>query len=144
MVLLWIISVVAESQKSKMAASKPDILISQLLDKIETKFQRLTLHFRGPATQWEWLEYCATKTEAENPIWRPTFPLCRPPSWIFHFRFGLTVFPLAPFSCWTSEMYGYPLKFRRYLVLERRYKYFRFRGRHLEFPTSGYTRHYQK
>src|SRR5664279_746688 len=28
------------SGKSNMAASKPDILISQLLDKIETKFQR--------------------------------------------------------------------------------------------------------
>ena len=28
----------------------------------------LTLHFRGPATQWDWLEYCATKPEVENPI----------------------------------------------------------------------------
>ena len=49
-----------------MAAYKPDILISQLLDKIETKFQRLTLHFRGPATQWDWLDNCATKPEVEN------------------------------------------------------------------------------
>src|SRR5664279_961535 len=71
MVLLWILSVVAGSRKSKMAASKPDILISQLLDKIETKFQRLTLHFRDPATQWGWLKYCATKPEVKNPIWRP-------------------------------------------------------------------------
>src|SRR5664279_4511844 len=92
------------SRKSNITASKPDILISQLLDKIETKFQMLTLHFRGPATQWDWLEYYATKPEVENSIWRPTFPTFRPPSWIFHFRFGLTVFPVAPFSCWTSEM----------------------------------------
>src|SRR5664279_4285390 len=72
MVLLWILPVVAGSGKSKMAAFKPDILISQLQDKIATKFQRLTLHFQGPATQWDWLEYCATKPEVKNPIWRPT------------------------------------------------------------------------
>jgi len=33
------------SVKSNMAASKPEILISQLLDEIETKFRRLDLHF---------------------------------------------------------------------------------------------------
>ena len=40
------------SKKSKMAVSKPEISISQLPDEIETKFQRLNLHFRGPAIEW--------------------------------------------------------------------------------------------
>ena len=39
------------SQKSNMAAAKPEVRISQLLDEIETTFQRLTPHFRGPAFQ---------------------------------------------------------------------------------------------
>jgi len=33
------------SGKSNLAASQPKILISQLLDEIETKYQRLNLHF---------------------------------------------------------------------------------------------------
>ena len=32
--------------------SKLEVLISQLPDQIATLFQRLTHHFRGPATQW--------------------------------------------------------------------------------------------
>jgi len=40
------------SGKSNMAAFKPEILISQLLDEIETKFRRLHLHFCGPAFEW--------------------------------------------------------------------------------------------
>ena len=54
----------------KMAASKPEVLISQLVDKIQTKSQRLNLHFRGPTVQWDWRQYCTTKPEVENPRWR--------------------------------------------------------------------------
>jgi hypothetical protein len=36
---------VTGSQNSSMAAAKPDVLISQLPCRIETKFQRLPLHF---------------------------------------------------------------------------------------------------
>ena len=38
--------------------SKPEVLISQLLDKIATPFQRLTPHFRDLATQQRHCEYC--------------------------------------------------------------------------------------
>jgi len=57
-----------ESGKSNMAASKPKILISQLLDEIETKFRRLDLHFRDPAFEWDRFKYYPTKPEVENPI----------------------------------------------------------------------------
>jgi len=30
-----------------------ELVICQLLDDIETKFQRLDLHFRGPAFEWD-------------------------------------------------------------------------------------------
>jgi hypothetical protein len=42
MKLLSILSDVSRSPKSKMAACKPEVLLSQVLDKIKTRFQRLT------------------------------------------------------------------------------------------------------
>ena len=42
-----------EVEKSKMAASNFQIHSSPLSDKISTKFQRLYLHFRGPAFHWD-------------------------------------------------------------------------------------------
>ena len=59
------------SGKSKMAASKPEILLSRLVDEIETKSQRLNLHFRGQAIQRKKGEHWKTKPEVENPRWRP-------------------------------------------------------------------------
>jgi imidazoleglycerol phosphate synthase glutamine amidotransferase subunit HisH len=47
------VSIYTGSGKSNMAAFKPKISISQLLDEIETKFQRLNLHFRVPQMQWD-------------------------------------------------------------------------------------------
>jgi len=38
--------------------SKPEVLISQLLDKIATPFQRLSPHFRGPTSQRHYFGYC--------------------------------------------------------------------------------------
>ena len=40
------------SRKSKMADDKPEVVISQLVDLIATRFQRLPLHYWDPATQW--------------------------------------------------------------------------------------------
>ncbi len=54
-----------------MAAADVEIVISQLTDERAAKFQRLAPHFRGPAIDWKHLEYCTTKPEVENPIWRP-------------------------------------------------------------------------
>ena len=42
----------------RQTGSKPEVLISQLLDKIATPFQRLHPHFRSPATQWHYCRYC--------------------------------------------------------------------------------------
>src|SRR5664279_4592341 len=65
-----------------------------------------------------------------------------PPSWISDFRFGRTALELSRLSCWTPKMWGLPLKSRFYLVYKLRYKYFRFIGRHLGFPTSGLVGQY--
>ena len=46
MELLPILSDVSGSRKSQMVACKPEVLLSQLVDKIETRFLRLTPHFR--------------------------------------------------------------------------------------------------
>ena len=54
-----------------MAATGVEIVISQFTDEIATKYRRLAPHFRGPAIEWKHLEYCTTKPEVENPIWRP-------------------------------------------------------------------------
>jgi len=40
------------SRKSKMAAAKPEMHVSQLADIIESKFQRHLPCFRGWPTQW--------------------------------------------------------------------------------------------
>ena len=53
---------------------------SQLVEEIGTKFQRLPLCLRGPATQWKYYECCLTKPEVGNPT-------IKPPSWISDFRF---------------------------------------------------------
>ena len=41
------------SRNCNMAASEPEMPISQLPGEIETKFQRLNQHFRGPAIEWD-------------------------------------------------------------------------------------------
>ena len=59
------------SQKSKMAAAKPEVLDSQLLGEVETKFQMLYPHCWGPASQGSCFQYCGMKPEARNKKWRP-------------------------------------------------------------------------
>ena len=51
------------NRKSKTAASKLQIRISQLVHKITTKFKRLYLCFLGPAIQWDRWKCCTTKRE---------------------------------------------------------------------------------
>ena len=50
MELLRLLLDVTGSRYFKMAAAKPEVLISQLPDKIETKFQRLNRYFQSPIT----------------------------------------------------------------------------------------------
>ena len=54
-----------------MAASKPEVLRSQLVVGIGTKFQRLNPYSWGLATQCKQPECCPTKPEVGNPRWRP-------------------------------------------------------------------------
>jgi len=58
------------SGKPKMANYEMELVICQLLDKIEAKFRRLDLHLRGPAFEWDKFKYCQTKPEVDNPIWQ--------------------------------------------------------------------------
>src|SRR5208282_3621514 len=55
-ILLRIVPDVTGSRFLKMAASKPEVVITQLLGKIATLFQRLTPHFLGLATHWHYCE----------------------------------------------------------------------------------------
>ena len=55
------------AQKSKMAAAKPEILLYQLSDELETKFQRLYPCFLGCPTQL----FYRRKFSAANPRWCP-------------------------------------------------------------------------
>jgi len=50
--LVSILPDVNESLKSKMAAVKPEVYVSQLVDMIKSKYQRHILCFRGWPTQW--------------------------------------------------------------------------------------------
>jgi hypothetical protein len=59
------------SEKSNMAAAKPEVLISKLTDQLGTRFQRQNLCFRGFTLQW-YVSQCHNSTpEVGNPIWRP-------------------------------------------------------------------------
>jgi hypothetical protein len=53
------------SGKSKMAAAKPEVLISRLTDQLGTSFQRQNLCFRGVPSQWHIPQCCNTDPEVE-------------------------------------------------------------------------------
>jgi len=55
-----------EAEKSKMATSEFEMNASPLVDKISTKFQRLHLYFRGPASHWNTRKYYSTKQEVRK------------------------------------------------------------------------------
>jgi hypothetical protein len=61
---------VVGSDKSNMAATKPEVLISQNLQDIETRFQRLPLQFMGPTSPWSYGEQCGMRPEASNKYFR--------------------------------------------------------------------------
>jgi hypothetical protein len=48
------------SEKYKMAAFKPELLISRLVGEIEMKSQRLNLRIPDQAIQGDYREYCTT------------------------------------------------------------------------------------
>ena len=75
---------------------KPEVLISKLVEEIESKFQRLHPCFRGPTSQWNSMNDVRHKPEVGIPRWR----LDR---WISGFRFGRTAFWLLALSCWTPK-----------------------------------------
>ena len=53
--LKWMMYDQTGSEKSNVAASKLEVPIYQLVDKIGTVSQRLYQCLRNPAIQWEWL-----------------------------------------------------------------------------------------
>ena len=55
-----------------MSAAKPEVLLSQLIGHVETKFQMIYPHFRGPALQWNCCLYDGMKPEVRNQKWRPS------------------------------------------------------------------------
>ena len=58
--------------KFKMAALKPEILITQLIYKIHAKFQRLPPCFQGPGIQRNYSLYCMMQSGVKNLRWRLT------------------------------------------------------------------------
>jgi hypothetical protein len=54
------LSDVTGSRNSKMAATKPEVLISRLVYYIATRFQRLPPYLRGPGTQSAQSGHCPT------------------------------------------------------------------------------------
>ena len=61
-----------ETMNSKMAAARPKILTSQLVDMRARPFQRLDICFQGRASQQNWYLWCISKAEVENSIWWPS------------------------------------------------------------------------
>jgi len=48
------------SEKSKMAAGKPEVLITRKLFEVSEKFQRLHQGFQGRLTDWDYSQHCST------------------------------------------------------------------------------------
>jgi len=61
-----------------MAAFKPEVHVSKLVDKIGTKVQRLCKCFRGPAVQLDCQKCCTTKPEVRNPIYKSNMAAFKP------------------------------------------------------------------
>ena len=70
--LIWMSPYLTGSRKSKMAAVKLEKHKSQIVHDIIKKFQRLHLHFWGPAFEWSYGKPCWMQPEARIPIWRPS------------------------------------------------------------------------
>jgi len=54
------------SEKSKMAAGKPEVLITRKLFEVSEKFQRLHPGFQGRLTDWDYSQHCSTSADTEN------------------------------------------------------------------------------
>jgi len=62
-------------EKSRMMSSEFQMLTSLLPGKNSTKFQRVHLHLRGPASQWNSLKYYSSKPEVEKTEFKMPFSL---------------------------------------------------------------------
>jgi hypothetical protein len=114
--------------KSKMATAKPEIVVSQLVDKVSPKFWRLPPCFWGPAIQWTHWKNCLTIGG-----WKSKMATAKPEivvSQLVDSPMSGTM-DLSTIELLCPKMWVYPLKSRFYLVYKLRYKYFRFAGRHL-------------
>ena len=60
------------NQIFKMAARKPEILISQPVINLAEKFQRRYQCFQGREIWWRHFQYCVTQAEVRNLRWRLT------------------------------------------------------------------------
>ena len=69
--LLRMLQNLTGSAKIKMAATIPEVTISQLVDKLATKFQRLHQCSNGPAFKWDQWQNCKIEPVMRNPGWRP-------------------------------------------------------------------------
>ncbi len=54
------------SEKSKMAAGKPEVLITRKLVEVSEKFQRLHPGFQGCLTDWNYCQHYPTSTDTGN------------------------------------------------------------------------------
>jgi hypothetical protein len=71
------------------------------------------------------------------------FQVYRPPSVISDLRLHQTISDMASLSSWAPNTCIEHLRSRFYLIWEPWYKYFRFGGRHIALPTSGYIGRHQ-
>ena len=62
---------VGRCRKRKMTTAKPEVVISHVLQQIDTRFERLYLGFRGRPTRWSHRRHPSTLSDTRNARWRP-------------------------------------------------------------------------
>ena len=62
---------IRQHRKYKMTAAKSEVVISHVLPKIDTRFQRIYPGFRGFPTRWTHYRHPLTSTDTQNAKWRP-------------------------------------------------------------------------
>ena len=62
---------VGRYRKRKMATAKPEVVISHVLQQIDTRFERLYLGFRGRPTRRSHRRHPSTLSDTRNARWRP-------------------------------------------------------------------------
>ena len=62
---------VGRCRKRKMTTAKPEVVISDVLQQTDTRFERLYLGFRGRPTRQSHRRHPSTLTDTQNARWRP-------------------------------------------------------------------------